>query len=676
MATKSAGMMTDAEIVQYIQDDLSSGIAYVNSALSNERQAALNYYYGEWPKRLHEGSSSYISLDVYDMVETTRSLLAETFVGSRLPFSVSKVWNALQDTFIAEAATKYINAVVFNSNPGEDIFDSLIFDALTARIGVAKVYWKKDEKVIHIRHENVPPGTGDTLDSSTFRSMEITSNPDGSENLEIEQIQDSGHVCIEVVRPEDFLINVGARTLSERTIGERIQKRLSEWVSDGFAEDDLMAAIDQEDPNSDIVTQARVDTDTAILMPSQDEPDPLITLIEAYPPLPIEKGEPAQMYRVLLAGDKLLEKEEVDTHPYLVYAPLRVSHIVHGANFVKSVIPTANAKTVLTRSVIDHAVRTNTPRWEVVKGTIMSPKELLANRLGGIVNVKREGGINPLQQPPMNPYVFSTLQWLDSSLEDTTGISKVTQGTDKEVISKQNSESMVQAMDARSQRRLRMMARRFAFQFLVELARKVYTVAQANDSTGYPLQVRGQVQQVVPSQWPPQLALQVDLNLAPEQRTARAVEIAQTYATVSQDPGLSQAIQWGAKREMMVEFLKLRGFDDAETMVSPQPPQPDPMAKQAQQLDLQGKQLALQLDERKQKVSEQKAQNEHLVAIAQLQGKEREWAFKQMQLQADTAMEGRKQASKEANDAFEKTMLLDQYQHDPESVNGVVSVNR
>jgi hypothetical protein len=39
----------------------------------------------------------------------------------------------------------------------------------------------------------------------------------------------------------------------------------------------------------------------------------------------------------------------------------------------------------------------------------MNPRELLDNRLGGVVNVRRPDSVQPMEQNPLNPYVFNVL---------------------------------------------------------------------------------------------------------------------------------------------------------------------------------------------------------------------------------------------------------------------------
>ena len=46
-------------------------------------------------------------------------------------------------------------------------------------------------------------------------------------------------------------------------------------------------------------------------------------------------------------------------------------------SYAARVIPFQNASTVLTRSVLDHASITTNPRWAVVQGGLINPREMV-----------------------------------------------------------------------------------------------------------------------------------------------------------------------------------------------------------------------------------------------------------------------------------------------------------
>ena len=164
----------------------------------------------------------------------------------------------------------------------------------------------------------------------------------------------------------------------------------------------------------------------------------------------------------------LLEVEEVDRKPFIVFCPLPIPHSFYGSNFADKLCATQNARTVLTRSILDHAMITNNPRYMVTKGGLTNPRELIDNRVGGLVNVTRPDAIAPLPQASLNPFVFQTLEALDQDAE-LTGVSRLSQGLNKDAISKQNSAAMVEQLTTMSQQRQKIIARNFANHFVKPL---------------------------------------------------------------------------------------------------------------------------------------------------------------------------------------------------------------
>ena len=184
---------------------------------------------------------------------------------------------------------------------------------------------------------------------------------------------------------------------------------------------------------------------------------------------PDATGE-ATLHKVCKAGNQILEIEKVDRRPFMVFCPLPTPHSFFGSSFAGKLIPTQNAKTVLTRGVLDHTVISNAPRFIVTKGAVVSPKEITDARVGGIINTTRPDAITPMPQAPLNPFIFQTINMLNEDAEDKSSVSSLSTGLNKDVISKQNSAQMVEQLVTMSQQRMKIMARLFAQQFLKPLS--------------------------------------------------------------------------------------------------------------------------------------------------------------------------------------------------------------
>ena len=96
--------------------------------------------------------------------------------------------------------------------------------------------------------------------------------------------------------------------------------------------------------------------------------------------------------------------------------------------------------------------------------------------------MSRSDGIAPMPQAPLNPFVFQTIQMLDEDKEDNTGVSRLSQGLNKDAISKQNSAAMVEQLATMSQQRQKIIARCFANNFVKPLFYEIYRLCVENET--------------------------------------------------------------------------------------------------------------------------------------------------------------------------------------------------
>jgi len=138
--TKKKYGKTEDEIMALVDPVVSRATTWVDTQLSSERSRMQRYYDGQLPKRQHEGSSSYVSSDVYDGIESMKSQLLEVFAGGH-DIVRFKPLNE-QDVEVARIETAYISDQIFNENHGFDRFSDVIDDSLKNRNGYIQYYWE------------------------------------------------------------------------------------------------------------------------------------------------------------------------------------------------------------------------------------------------------------------------------------------------------------------------------------------------------------------------------------------------------------------------------------------------------------------------------------------------------------------------------------------------------
>ena len=144
----------------------------------------------------------------------------------------------------------------------------------------------------------------------------------------VERTIDKSQVCIMPVAPEEFLIEPQAASLDVDFCAHRMSKSLSELRQMGYDEDKLsQISTDHND--------IELETDPEILSRFEQiggsrknaahgyiDQVRSIMVYEAYINLDMDGTGEATLHRVVKAGNQILEIDEVDRRPFIVFTPL------------------------------------------------------------------------------------------------------------------------------------------------------------------------------------------------------------------------------------------------------------------------------------------------------------------------------------------------------------------
>jgi hypothetical protein len=593
--------LTDEELIAKVSAKSRNSVTWFDSRLSKERERVTRYLNGDLPKRTSEGSSSYVSSDVYDSVEMMHSQLLEVFAsGDQIAqFDPDLDMNA----DVCRVATEYASYVIFRENSGYNLFSHVIYDGLTARAGVAKVYWETRHKYTDETFQDLPHEHAVALaaqeDVDTF---DADAHPEtGLFSGKLRRKKDISRIRLDAVAPEEFLIEPLANCVEEATYtGHRTPKTKAELIEMDY--DRALVLKIPSDDAKELQFSPEVLARTSPTHSNEAVDDPIqpeleyVVYYESYVRMDMGDGKGVCLWKICHAGDTILHKEEVDRAPFLAYIPLPIPHVFYGHNYAARVIHTQNARTVLMRGVLDHTAITTNPRYMVVNGGLMNPRELLDARFGGIVNVRRPDSVAAFPQNPLNPYVQNVLQMLSDNNDKSTGISALSQGLNKDAISTQNSKGLVDNMIKVSSGRQKIIARNFAHNFLVPLMIEVIRLAILNESPEKVIEVAGQPLQVDPTQWTERKTASVAQHLGYGEKDQAANELAQGYQMLAKDPGLGGKFGGKQRYEMLHDIAKLKGFTRFSAYLDPNgaDPQPDPIKMQELQIKDKSATAALQ----------------------------------------------------------------------------------
>lgn len=656
-------MLTDDEVSGILRGRIFRANNYLDNKLAEERIRVTEYMDGLAPRPMHKGNSKYVSSDVFDSVEGLKAQLIETFAGTHQ--TVRFLPQAAPDVEPARISTEVVNYAVHVQNPGFQVFNDVIHDGLTARMGVVKVWWEKDEKESEEQFE------GDTDDFAAYLARnpdaevgDATQDPDGTIAATITNKSDTSQVKIEVIPPDEFLYTGRSRSFADaELLAHRTTKTVSELISMGFDPETVRECAGGTDwlyHSREVISRTRMEDPMSRIERDDEEAGREIEVYECFTKLDMTgKGRAGRrLWQILFAGDKVLSKQEVKRSPFLGFIPLSRPHTIQGENFAARVIPTQNSRTALMRAIIDHATITTNPRYTVLRNGLMDPRELLENRVGGVVNITKPDAVGVLQQAALNPFVFQTIQQLDLDREEVTGVSKLSQGLNKDAISQQNSGQMVEQLVTLSQVRQKVIARRFG-EFVKSLYLLAHQLIIENADKQFSIEVAGNWVQVDPSflKNREHITLDVSLGYGEKEKEAQKFVMMDTY--LSKDPRLSRMYDDAHRYTVLSRAMEAMGVKDVSSViVDPKtlpPPQPDPMAqlnmaKLKAEVDLTNAQAQAAI----QKVQHQMqaAQMEHQLRIAQMQQDIQQSSSKM-------ALEARKQDFKEAIDTAELRLAVE-----------------
>ncbi|WP_291367719.1 portal protein [Acetobacter sp. UBA5411] len=638
MAKSSA--LSNEDVATLIRQRIDASIIGTESVLAKGRLHAARYYAGQEPRPMHNGNNSFVSRDVFDAVESRKAALLETFTGNVRPIRFAPQNDA--DVQEATQATLYTDYAVFRQNKGFQIMHDVIHDGLMARVGLVQVWWQKDVQTVpYVLRDLDPNAAGLKIQelsrTANISDVEVKADPDTElVTVSYNQQEDNSRASIEPVPPEEFGISSRAISMDTADIVYRRQmKTKADLLEDGYdkeALDEIQEFTDDFLAYDPEVSERFFSVETGIAdQTSQDQGLKKISVFDCYGRFDGDGNGQQDLWHVVLAGTAtVLKMEKVSRHPFHAYVPMRVPHRFYGDCFASHVAPIQMVKTLLTRTVVDHSLITNNPRYQVMRGALVNPRELIENRIGGIVNVTRPDALAPLPQPSLNPYVFQTINAMDANKEAITGTTDLSQGINKDVISSQNSSDLVSQMATMGQTRAKMMARNFS-DFLSELFVAVYQLIIENEQQQKVIDVCGTYVSVDPSSWKSRRDVSVTLAIGYGERDKETQQLFQMDQFLASQPGMSPIYTVTERFNAWKRMLENQGvYDVSNYLKNPATiPPPQPSAEQQQQADLA---------EREMQVKEQLAENQALKVNSDAQIKADQTQGKMQTIQAGQAL--------------------------------------
>lgn len=504
--------MTDDELRSAVDHEVSESASWIGSALAADRDRNMAYYLGQPLGNEVPGRSQVVSWDVFEVVESALpSLLEPFFAGDNIcEFEPAQPG----DEAYADQVTDVINHLIKKKNDGFITFSTWIKDGLLAKVGIVRSWWDASRETKRERYTGLTDEQLASLaDNPSIEILTHDAQPDpsspGQSLHDVELIVDKGPrgVRIDNVEPGSFILSRHAKRMADVTaIGELRTYTRSDLVGMGFdrARVDLLSDY-QAAPSEFVIDGDRLETGEHGEGANQQ-----LTLFFGFVKVDFDGDGIAEWRRVFMAGNDILENEEVDDQEYSLWSPILLPHRIIGMALADPVVSIQDTKTALTRQYLDSLYIANNPRtWAVP--TEVNLDDLLSNRIGGVVRMKSPNMAGPLQTTLVANESLQGIELANGMREERIGVTRYSQGLDADSLNK--TATGVNKIMGAGEKRLLMMLRIFAETGCKDLCKRLLRLTCEYQDKPATIRLRNQWVDYDPRGWNAEMDVNINVGL-------------------------------------------------------------------------------------------------------------------------------------------------------------------
>ena len=600
--------MSQDKLKSIIESEIDNSIGFLETETTQQRTDALSFYLRQPLGNEVEGKSSIVTGEVAEAVDGALPPLVRIFSSSDEVVRFDP--RGPQDEAGAKQATEYCNWVFMRDNAGLIIMHDWFKDALLQKVGVVKAYWEDKEDVTKEKYRDLSDDELAMLLSDETMEVvekEVVENPVldpagnpvldpmgqpvmySSNSVTVQKKKKSGHVVVENVPPEEFLISKRAKKSPKDApfVAHRRLITRSDLIAMGFDKD----IVDGLQASSALTYSpeylARVapgeNPDDGI---SIDESMETIEVFECYVTADIDGDGIAELRQVFYASNEILSDEETDYIPFHSLCPIPTPHKFFGEALADRTMDLQLIKTTITRQILDNLYLTNNARVTAVDGQV-NLDDLLTATAGGIVRIKSQGAVQQLAVQPVAAQAFPMLQYLDSIQQKRTGVTEASQGLDPSILQNVTA-AAVASMQQSAAGKIEMIARIFAETGVKSLFQGILHLLCKYQDKPRIVRMRGQYVQFDPREWSNQYDVDINVGLGAgnrqEQMAMLNMVLAKQEQVLAQMGPANPLVSMGQYRNTLGRMVEAAGFkDSAEFYKSITPEQDQALANPPQQ---------------------------------------------------------------------------------------------
>ena len=642
--------ITEEDLVARIRGEITDSLGYMGDTISTQREMAMKYYYGLPFGNEVDGRSQYVDSTVQDTIEWIKPSLMRVFASGDEMVKFNP--HGQEDVPMAQQATDYVNYVFTKDNPGWEILYSWFTDALLSKNGIVKVWWddyeeeKREEYqglddysfeylinapdvevVEHTEYEDVEYESQEIIEEPGMVEEQATMSGRMLHDVVIKRKTYSGRIKIENVPPSEFLISREAKSIQDATfVCHRVEKTLSELremypdedldaESLGGSDEDLMAFSAERleryafDKSADYWGVGAGDA-------YDDESLRKFWLHESFLRTDYDGDGIAELRKICTVGSTVLANEAIDSVPFVSLTPVKIPHKFFGLSIADLVMDLQLMKSTLMRNLMDNMYNQNFGRFAVLEGQA-NLDDLLTQRPGGVVRVKSPNAVTPLTTPPLEPYTFQMLEYLDGVRESRAGVSRMSQGLNENALTSHTTATAVNAVMGAAQSRVELVARNFAETGVKDLMIQIYTLLHKNQDKERVIKLRNEWVPVRPDAWKDNYDCTVSVALGNGNKVQQMTHLSQmiNFAAQSMSGGLrivneQNMYNLGAALVKAMGFQNVNDYLTDPSQIPPQPEEPS-TEEQTQMMEAQVKQEELKIKAAEMQLKAQKIQQEY-----------------------------------------------------------------
>jgi len=629
---------SEQELLTKINAEITDSLGY-DGEISEQREKAQEYYYALPFGNEVDGRSQYVDSTVQDTIEWIKPSLMRIF-GSGDEF-VKFTPHGPEDVDAAAQATDYVNYVFSKDNNGWEIMYSWFHDALLQKNGIVKVWWDEYEEPQREEYQNlsdmefgylITNDDVEVLEHTVIESEDGISEP--YHDVVIVRNNYDGRVRIENVPPEEFLISREAKSIEDaRFVCHRVRKTLSElrimYPDQDFGPEDLGSGDDDAYFSAERLSRYEFDdSENYGFGGNEEEALREYWLHESFIKTDYDEDGIAELRKVCSVGSYIFSNEEIDKKPFVSITPLKIPHKFFGLSVADLVMDLQLIKSTLMRNLMDNAYNQNFGRYAVMEGQA-NLDDLLTQRPGGIVRVKSPNAVMPLATPPLEPYSFQMLGYLDEVREARSGVNKNTQGINADALTSHTTATAVNAVMTNAQSRVELIARQFAETGVKQLMNCIYELLLKYQDKERVVMLRNEWVPVRPDMWSDKMDCTVSVALGNGSKDQQMAHLSQmlSFASQAMQGGLPIVTEQNMYN-LGAALIKAMGYQNVDDFLTPPPPpqqgQPTPeqqsaaMEQQNKMKELEIKQGELQVKMMKVQQDAQEAQVDAQLKAAEI----------------------------------------------------------